>query len=359
MKILRTSILIALAALFLTACSAAPQATTTAPTQSVNPQPQAGSFLRSPDGGKSWQVKNTIEAQAKAADFDVLTIAVNPLDENDILLGLKKGGILRSTNGGDLWRKTNFTSDKVYGLAFDPLNGNTIYASGIWNGHGKIWRSSDGGTKWDEIYSMATADPLVVSLTVDKINPKVIFVSTSDNQILKSQDGGDNWKNIFRADSPVIKMAIDSKNNQLVYSVNLNGEVWRSRNGGAEFENISKNINKAGSSAGMITVETSPVNGGEVFAGGNSGLFSSKDGGNQWQKIRTLADPKAAPVRTIAINPTNPREIIYGAMQALYLSSDHGESWKTFQLEGGQIANVLKYASVDSSTVYLGLTSGK
>jgi len=359
MEKIKIATLAALAATFLGACSCstAPKSQTSNNPSQSSIAPQAGSFWRSEDGGKTWVVRNIVEGetQTQPEEFEVLSIAINPTNDMDVMIGLKKGGILRSDNGGNLWKKTNFTSEKVYGLAFDPQDEKTIYASGVWNNRGKIWKSTDGGGKWEEIYSTAKPEPLVISLMIDSLNPKTLYITTSDNQLLKSSDGGINWKNLLQDNSPILKVAVDSKNNQLVYFVNLDGEIWRSRDGGSHFENISENIDKEASTTKMTTLEANPSIGQEIYAGGEAGLYVSQNSGDVWQKIRTLADPEASPVRTISLSPTNLQEILYAASQAVYFSGDKGASWKTFQLEGEQRVNVMERAWRDTNILYLGL----
>jgi photosystem II stability/assembly factor-like uncharacterized protein len=250
-----------------------------------------------------------------------------------------------------------FQSQKVFGLDFDPLDGKIIYASGVWQGRGKIFKSFDSGAKWEEIYTAPADGPLVISLKVDKKNGNIVYVSTSDNQVLKSLDGGKSWKNIFVAPNPVLKVAIDRANSDLVYVLTQGRGVFRSRNGGQDFEEISRQFFQAFKGVQDVSVlETDPTSGNAVYLAGAAGIMRSKDAGNTWEKMEILNDPQKFPVRAIAINPSNGREIIYGAAQAVYRSSDGGESWVTSQFDVSRMVNVLKHADAQPSVVYLGLS---
>ena len=59
-----------------------------------------------------------------------------------------QGILLKSTNGGNSWFRTNSTVDgQGISLAIDPTNSNTLYL-GTWNG---VYRSEDGGYTWQSI----------------------------------------------------------------------------------------------------------------------------------------------------------------------------------------------------------------
>lgn len=339
--------------LVLAGCSLAPTSSTNPAAPVANPD---NSIWASFDSGKTWQ-NNFLPNSAKTdiAAADVLSIAVNPFDAKNVFVGLRGAGILKTDNGGQDWSYMNFQSEKVYGLGISPLDGKVIYATGVWQKRGKIFKSVDAGATWTEIYTAASAGPLAISLTIDKKNPKVIYATTSDNQILKTVDEGVSWKNTLEASSPVLKIAIDSSNSQLLYAVTQNGEILRSKDAGVNFEDLTKQMSDAQMNETSI-LETDPLNGNWVYVAGQSGLFRSKDAGNTWEKIKILSNPETFPVKALAISPKNSKEIIYGAAQAAYRSIDGGASWETFQFNIAKSVNAIKYAGADPTNLYLGFS---
>lgn len=318
----------------------------------------AGNIWKSTDGGKNWEVSGESTDKLNLQSIDVLSIAVNPFDGKNIFLGLRSGGILKSEDGGNTWDHLNYQSEKVYGLAIDHADGRILYASGVWQKRGKIFKSYDLGRNWEEIYTAPSAGPLVIALMMDKRNAKVLYAATSDNQVIKTEDGGQTWKNIFTAPAPVVQVAIDSGNSNLIYYNVLNRGIFRSKNGGENAEEINKNFSEVPSGNQNIgTIEVDPVNSGWLYAAGAMGIIRSKDTGNSWEKIEILNNAQNFPVKTLAVSSFNSKEIIYGAAQAAYKSADGGATWTTFQFESTKNVNVLKYNPVEAGTIYLGFGS--
>ncbi len=345
-KIITVSIL-AFSLLFISGCSLGSTSTTKT----------TGSIWKSIDSGKTWIVKNKTvnKANAGIADAEILSIAINPYDSSNVLFGTKKNGIIKTNDGGETLDNTNFISEKVYGLVFNPADGRIIYASGVWQKRGKIFKSTDNGETWTEIFTIASDGPLVINLNIDKKNSDTIYASTSDNQVLKSTDAGVSWKNIFQAPSPVLQTAIDSSNNNLVYfNVQGNG-LYRSREGGMNAENITKEISKVSKNNNDFNfIETDPNNAGWIYVVGLAGILRSKDGGNSWEQIKPLDDPQTFPVKSVAIKQGNSNEIVYGAARAVYKSDNQGTNWMTFQLADSKSVKVLEYSSTDPQIIYLG-----
>ncbi len=313
---------------------------------------------KSIDGGKTWQVKNKGVGKASTTSSDVLSIVINPYDNQNIFVGLRQGGIMESKDGGESWQFINFHSAKVYGLVLDPNNPRIIYASGVFQGRGKIFKSDDEGKKWQEIYTSPSLGPLIISLMIDPHNAKVIYATNSINEIFKSVDGGVSWKNIYLAKAPIIKMAIDMKNSQLIYAITNSGVVYRSKNGGANFEELNKNISQSLNNSNYIfnDLKISKIHSCEVYLGGKGGIIRSKDAGEHWQKVVTLNNPERFPVNALAINPKNDNDLIYGAAQATYQSNDSGSNWVTFQFNTKMLVRTLVYDPINPKIVYLGFT---
>ncbi len=316
-----------------------------------------GSIWKSVDGGKTWTVKNKTanKVSSAIADADILSIAVNPFDSNNVLFGTKSNGIIKTIDGGETLDVTNFISEKVYGLVFDPQDGRIVYASGVWQKRGKIWKTTDGGENWAEIFTAASEGPLVINLNIDKKNSSVIYASTSDNQVLKSVDAGHSWKNIFQSPVPVLQVVLDSRNSNLVYFNLQKQGIYRSREGGINAEDITKEISKtSGNNNDFNLVESDTNNTGWLYAVGSTGILRSKDTGNNWEKIKTLSDSQIFPVTSVAIKQGNSAEIIYGAARTTYKSNDQGVNWAPFQLTDTKSVRIIKYSPVDPQIIYLG-----
>ncbi len=161
-----------------------------------------GSVWKSSDGGKKWELKNKLSEKASLPEADVLSLAINPQNSDNILLGMKTNGIFKTLDGGESWEAINFQSEKVYGLVMDPNDPQRIYASGVWEKRGKLFKSNDQGTNWEEIYTSPANGPLIIALSLSNKNPDTLYFSTSDKEVLKTVDGGKSWKSLFSAPNP-------------------------------------------------------------------------------------------------------------------------------------------------------------
>jgi photosystem II stability/assembly factor-like uncharacterized protein len=316
-----------------------------------------GSFWKSADGGKIWQVKNKLSEKTTIPEADILSIVVNPKDSANILFGTAQNGIYKTTDGGENWEAVNFQSGKVYGLAMDPRDPQTIYASGVWQKRGKIFKSADQGINWKEIYTSVSDGTLVISMAMSNKNPDVLYITTSDNQIMQTLDGGYSWKNLFLASSPVVKIALDFQDENLMYFNTASGEVFRSRDGGKTIEGLSQkflSVWNMGNNSRFV--ETDPRNRNWVYAGGKMGIALSKDSGETWEKINILNNPENFPVSALAINPYNSQEFIYGSAQASFKTVDGGKTWTTAQFNTAKTINLIRYDWQNTQNVFIGLS---
>jgi photosystem II stability/assembly factor-like uncharacterized protein len=342
--------------LVLSGCSLTSKNTTTG---TVEQYTFSKSIWISKDSGKTWKESNVTLTKPRLTDINPLNLVFDPQDQNVAYVGLRSGGIMKTTNRGDNWEFLTFKTDKVYGLAINQTDPKTIYASTVVKNRGKIFKNSNFGANdaWTEIYTAATNGPLTIQLVIDKKNPNTIYVATSDNQVIKSVDGGVSWRNIFEAPSPVVKISLDVKDSRLVYLLTKSGEVFFSSNGGDKFESLTKKITATGLfGSGFNVIETDPTHGKWIYLAGKTGIIRSKDAGDSWEAIVTLNNPDNSPVGAVAINPRNSDEIIYGAQQATYRSIDGGKNWSTSQFDLPKAVNILEYNPLDPSIVYAGFS---
>ncbi len=153
-----------------------------------NPQPGGLGFLKSIDGGATWQVldstDNTVPFGQRLHDFAFLVdntvtppqplispvtgrpvfvgttaskIIVDYTDPNNVFAALSRsafrdpniandngGGVWRSTDGGQTWTRTR--AGTATDLAIDPLNPEVLYAGFVGEG---VFRTPNRGFRWD------------------------------------------------------------------------------------------------------------------------------------------------------------------------------------------------------------------
>lgn len=244
----------------------------------------------------------------------------------------------------------------------DPTNSANIYATTSIDGRGKIVKSEDSGDSWKEIYSEPTANSLILSLAVNRQTPQDIYAGTDKGQIIFSEDGGQSWRSLLwtEGNKAVYKIAIDSINPSLAYFLLFESGVLRTTDGGVTFDELlrSKNENNFSFSQGLdkaLSVAADPQREGWVYVGDGEGLVRSKDSGESWEVVKTLNNPANVEIRSIAINPQNSDEIIFSAAQNFYKSNDGGVNWMPLQFNTSRSPEVVKYNPLNSEQIFVGM----
>ena len=75
-----------------------------------------------------------------------VAVAIDALDPKNVYAGIRTGGILKSSDGGDTWAAadTGLTDPRITTLAVDPRDSRILYASTA----GGVFRSADGASTW-------------------------------------------------------------------------------------------------------------------------------------------------------------------------------------------------------------------
>jgi len=242
------------------------------------------------------------------------------------------------------------------GVVGDP---NTYYFGGVGGG---VWKSTDAGQTWFNItddYFGGTIGAVAVS----ESDPNVIYVGEGEQGVRtnvssgwgvwKSVDAGKTWKHIGLKDSKHIgRIRIHPKDPDLVY-VAVMGNLWkssemrgvyRSKDGGANWERILFASKDAGAvdltfdhnNQRVLYASTWNIrrNGYRMDSGGpDSKLWKSTDGGDTWDE---LTDNPGMPEGTngiigVAVSPMNSNRvwaIIENLNGGVFRSDDAGKTWK-------------------------------
>ena len=277
-----------------------------------------GGLAKTTDGGTTWRcMSDSFDSQSISA------IAIDPAASNDVYVGTGREdtrygsygvGIYRSFDGGLTWSnplgETQFESTAIRAIAIDP-NGShsqlatTLYvANGCDQGCG-LWRSSDSGVSWSQVYPInGGVDDGVYDVAIDaETQPSTLYL-TEKNGVFKSTDSGESW-------ALIRSVVRDSRNRLSVVNSTLyvleprdpDHNLYKSVDRGVTWIEIPTRCPCAPTVCGTQNPPGPPICADSCANRcGNIGFF------------------------VFAVNPANPQNIMAGN-QALYRTDNEGVSW--------------------------------
>jgi photosystem II stability/assembly factor-like uncharacterized protein/tetratricopeptide (TPR) repeat protein len=340
---------------------------TSTPTATTTPKPTATAtntptFTPSP----TWTPTSTpvTPPPKPLGAVEVWDVDISPRDSKAIYVVVKGQGIYRSTDGGYRWEQT-YKHETVESLAIDPKDPSILYAA-IWDG---ILKSVDGGVTWELIAVGKDALPGPAHvLAIPQGNNQIIYAGI-ERGVYRSSNGGLKWeaRNKGMADAPIYTLAIGSDDGNLIYAAGLGAEIWKSIDGGSSpWEKLSSNYFKEA----IYTLALHPQNSEWIYAGTKeSTMVFSNNGGRNWQLLNGGLQHQPFPLKisSLAIDPKDPRIIYAGTGfksnyngHGIYKSTDGGLNWKSINnglpIEttwlGGYYVQSIAIDPNDSQTIY-------
>ncbi|MDH7514699.1 MAG: YCF48-related protein [Bacteroidota bacterium] len=218
----------------------------------------AGTIVKSSDGGWTWQVQNS--------GTQLPLYAVCAVDALRAWACGSGGVILRTTDGGAVWTVVpSGVTSALNGIDFPtPTVGFAVGAGG------RILKSTNGGAAWTPVPSGTFKDLFAVDMLTDMLGTAV----GADGVILRTTNGGATWV-------PQTSYTLDA-----LFSVVLSadrgwvsgdaGVLLATTNAGADWDSTTTNVTVPI----YRVVQTSPT---DLFAVGEGGLIlRSSDGGWNW-----------------------------------------------------------------------------
>jgi photosystem II stability/assembly factor-like uncharacterized protein len=193
-------------------------------------------------------------------------------------------------------------------------------------------------------------------------NPRVIYAGTSPVGVVRSEDGGETWKQLpnARQQSERIKMSfacrvmridvVPGSPDQIYAALEVAG-VMRSLDGGehwndcsedlvslAEKPNLKSKIQSDSEAEGMLdahALAVSPAAPNSVFLAVRMGVFQSDDQAAHWRDVEVGRFSPLTYARDIRVSPHDPRTL-YACLSpaarsedgSLYKSADLGKTWE-------------------------------
>jgi len=251
-----------------------------------------------------------------------------------------------------------FRGGRVTAVAGVPGDILTFYMGSTGGG---VWKTTDGGTTWTNVSDGQIATGSVGALAVAGSDPNVIYVGMGSacprgnispgDGVYKSTDAGKTWKQVgLKEAGQIARIRVHPTNPDLVYVAALghifgpNPErgVFRSKDGGANWEKVLFVSEKAGAvdlaldltnprilyaaTWSVVRLPWTLVSGGE-----GGGIHKTTDGGSTWTKLAEGLPQGATGRIGVAVSPANANRvwaIIEAEDGGIFRSDDAGKSFR-------------------------------
>ena len=242
-------------------------------------------------------------------------IAIDPLNEDHIIIGANTGGVWRSIDGGQNWTPLGdyFSNLSVYSVAIDPQDANVYYFG---SSSGLIYKSLDTGATWTELADLSNS--LVNKIVIHPTDSNIIFASSENAGMYMTTDGGISWTSPLN-DNKCYDIEFKPGDPNTVY-VSGSG-VHKSSDGGATFLTIGGFANGP-KMIGVSEDDPAVVYVLEANGGSFGGLYISVDSGDSFSELDHTgrnyfgydtagfdSGGQAPRDMDVAVNPTNVNEV--------------------------------------------------
>lgn len=248
-----------------------------------------GGLFRSDDGGETW-AKQSEDPNIRQRAWYYTKVFADTKNENTVYV--LNVAFLRSRDGGKTFQPVNTPHGDHHDLWIDPEDANRMIVAD--DGGAQI--SFDGGNNWSTMHNQPTAQ--VYRVSTDNHFPYRVLAAQQDNSTFRilSRSTSDaitekDWDETAGAESGYV--VADPLNPEIVYGGNYGGYI--SRKDHKTGENRAVNVwpdNPMGSGAGVLKyrfqwnfpIFFSPHNPRRLYTAGNH-LFVTENEGQSWQQI--------------------------------------------------------------------------
>ena len=250
-------------------------------------------------------------------------------------------------------------SGRIVSIAVNPKNHAEFYV-GI--ASGGVWKTVNGGTTFTPVFD-GEGSYSIGYITLDPKDPNVVWVGTGENNsqrsvsygdgVYKSEDAGKSWTNVgLKKSEHIGRIVVDPRDSKIVY-VAAEGPLWsaggdrglyKTKDGGKTWEKILS----VSENTGFSDLVQDPDNPDIMYAaayqrrrhvwtlidgGPESAIYKTTDGGTTWNKLKNGLPTVDLGRIGLAISPSNPN-IVYATVEAaeqkggIFRSTNKGSSWE-------------------------------
>ena len=185
---------------------------------------------------------------------------------------------------------------------------------------------------WLDIdYQDAPLIPLCLAVSPNFEDDHTVFAGLTPQGLIRSTDGGTTFSTVWSSEgSSVAALALspDFHRDATVFASLGTGGLYRSTDRGLNWQSVGGRV-----VTGRVAIVVSPAYDSDrtLYAGGQQGLFRSRDGGDSWMKIPLPETNAEAAVSQLAVSPcyVTDRQILVQIKNGeLLLCSDSGSGFR-------------------------------
>jgi hypothetical protein len=234
--------------------------------------------------------------------------------------------------GGELYQ-VGMNRDDFMEFSLHPSDANTIYTSGhpADGGNMGVMKSEDGGISFKQIFRGLSGETVDFhSMTISPANPLILY-GAFQGRLYRSRDGGKKWEFASARGLPAQGpcwgapcLTANSRDERAVYAGTPQG-LLVSKDFGESWSLLSGQL---GAVAGVGIDASNPD---RVFAFANNvGVAVSQDGGKSWQaQNKGIILSQREFVFAFAFDTNNSGHVYAATPEQIFRSTDAGENWET------------------------------
>ena len=256
----------------------------------------------------------------------VSAVIGEPGNPNVYYFGAASGGVFKSEDSGHTWRPIfdDQEAQSIGALAVAPPDPNVVWAgtgeafirSNVSIGNG-VYRSTDGGDNWSHMGLPLSGR--IGRIAIHPTNPDIVFVAAAghlygpqeERGLYRTEDGGETWEQVLASgvNSGAIDVVMNPSNPRIMFAATWQMQIWTW---------------------------------GRESGGPESGLWMSRDGGDNWTRLEGNGLPRGMMGRIgLGVTPDDP-DRVYALIETssnaefeafdehegtLWRSDDDGRSW--------------------------------
>lgn len=319
--------------------------------------PDAGMY-KSTDSGLTWaHIPNVPTVSGKPSTIgtaNIITIEVDPQDNETMYLGTGSKGIFLTYDGGKTWQqRPSFKSGKVHAIEVDPTSKCIIYSS-LKN---TVRKSTDCGRTWDTVFIDNDTSTEIVALAVDHYSANIVYAGTSKGVIHKSFDSGRTWNTPFsKIKGKIVKFMLDLKDSRKIYLPTTSSGIYVSIDSGENWDNLNDYLKQFKGYTGYKQLIFNPSKPNSLILASKYGLLKTEDGGFSWESINLLTEAGKADINAVAVHPNDDKIIYYATKNIFYKTVNGGNDWETKKMFSTKATTHFIINSEAPSIMYMGFS---